>query len=157
MHLLNLQTAFYCRAREYNEIRDYFTGERSYAEVSERGQGLIESLQYDADEFALRFPYQNDQGRWHELRTQLKSELSYDTVVSQSEFASFEQGILGQEFRTAFPNGYNGEHYMDLITMLADQSALDINEVPEEVFSLLAKAHQSEGKVDVASFLKHTV
>ena len=90
------------KIREYRNIRGYFEGDRAFSGLTPREQGLVESMRYSTDEFVKQFPNVNDQGRMHELRTQLQNEMVADGVISQAELTEFKQ--LEAPFAQTFEN-----------------------------------------------------
>ncbi len=78
-------------AREYQSIKMYFEGEKNYVELSDRAQGLVESMRYSPEDYSRIFPNRNEAAKIHELRTQLEMELRYDDVISTGELALFRE------------------------------------------------------------------
>ena len=77
------------RTTDYARIREYFTGERDFSELSPEQATIVESLRYTPEKFASEFDLTGETARYHELSTQLRNDLMAENVLSRAELDSF--------------------------------------------------------------------
>jgi len=95
-------------AHEYKNLNRYFQGDVTYASLSSREKQIAESMRYDPVTFTENIPAA-EQAMIHELRSQLKTELVNDGVMSLSEMREMEYFEL--PFSVAMPT-YSAEHIL---------------------------------------------
>jgi len=110
--LLNIPNNYLLKAHEYNNIRQYFHTERSFADLSAREQTLVESLRWSPEQFGKNFGI-DEQPLYHELRMQLEDELVQSGDVSLAEIKSmknvdvpFEMNMQTYSVETMMAEGY---------------------------------------------------
>ena len=77
------------RPWDFERIREYFTGEQPFSNLSPEQATLVESLRYTPEKFQSEFGLTGDTARYHELSTQLRNDLMAENVLSRAELDSF--------------------------------------------------------------------
>ena len=101
------ETGWNLNTWDYQRIREYFAGEKPFSNLSPKQGTLVESLRYTPEQFDAAFSPTGDTAMFHELRTQLKSELLADGIVSSAEMNAF----VGIDERFAVSAEEFGPHF----------------------------------------------
>ena len=140
--LAGLPATHLLKAHEYNNIRQYFHSERTFDNLSLREQTLVESMRYDGPDFAKNFGIQ-DQGLYHELRTQLSSELVQSGDMSLSEINSMKNVEMPFEITM---QTYNTNRMMAGGFVNRDAPAGELN-LEQDIAAVRQAAYQGEQEI----------